>query len=213
MTDPTPEEDNRENIERLITRESVIESLSKDPPDPTLLNFYIESRQNQIQAPYVSREDTERMTYDLTLELAEIYRDANLTREAGEAYIDWASLGYPRGSWDEKKIWAIELPTSEMNAENLLWHLDIPYWTSDDGKEFVVTAKDLVNKAPNSTKEWDRMMRADLSFPIDIIYYRGRWVILDGVHRFIKAYIQGEKKVSVRVFPEERLSEIMEPEM
>lgn len=210
MIDPTPEKDYRESIEGLITKEYVIESLSSNPPNQTLLNSYIESKQNQIQASYVSREDTERMTYDLTLELAEIYRNANLAREAGEAYIDWMSLGYPPGNWDERKIWNIELPISEMDTDNFLWHLDIPYWTSDDGKEFVITARDLIKKTPNSTKEQNRVVRADLNFPIDVIHYRGRWVILDGVHRFIKSYIQGVEKVSVRVFPKERLSEIME---
>jgi hypothetical protein len=53
------------------------------------------------------------------------------------------------------------------------------------------------------------MLRADLSYPIDIMENKGRWLILDGLHRLVKAYKNGQKTVKVRKIPRERTSEIL----
>jgi len=47
-------------------------------------------------------------------------------------------------------------------------------------------------------EEYERTMKADMEYPIDIMENRGRWLILDGLHRLMKAAILGEKKVKVR---------------
>ena len=52
-------------------------------------------------------------------------------------------------------------------------------------------------------------MRADLSHPIDIMENKGRWLILDGLHRLMKATIQEESTVQVRKIPREKIPEIL----
>ncbi len=42
-----------------------------------------------------------------------------------------------------------------------------------------------------------------------IMENKGRWLILDGLHRLVKAHMQGLKKVQVRVIPRERIPEIL----
>ena len=125
------------------------------------------------------------------------------------ATVDWIVLGFPPGIWDEKKIWEMKLPVTHMSTGELLWLLDVPFWESDDGEEFVVTPRAVMERHPRSTKEWERMMKADLNFPLDVLYYNGKWITLDGVHRLIKAHLQGMQNVAVRIFPQERLPEIM----
>ncbi len=125
------------------------------------------------------------------------------------ATIDWIVLGFPPGTWNEKKIWAIELPVTTMNINELLWLMDVPFWKSDDGEEHTITPRAVIERHPHSTKEWARMMRADLSFPLDVLCYNGKWIILDGVHRLMKAYLEGAQDVAVRIFPQERFSEIV----
>ena len=125
------------------------------------------------------------------------------------ATIDWIVLGFPPGIWDEKKIWGIELPVITMDINELLWLIDVPFWESDDREEFALTPRVVMEGHPHSTKEWARMTRVDLSFPLDVLCYNGRWIVLDGVHRLMKAYMAGAETVTVRVFPPERLSEIM----
>jgi len=125
------------------------------------------------------------------------------------ATINWNCLGFPSGNWDERKIWAIALPSEEMHIREFLWLFKIPYWESDNEEEFIIRPWDVIYRRPGSTKQWIRTQKADLSFPIDVLYYKGNWIVLDGVHRLVKAYLQNKKTISVRIFPEERLNEIM----
>jgi hypothetical protein len=97
MTEPTPEGVSRESIESAPSKESVIQSLRQNPEDIALLNAYIENRQKQIQAPYISREDTEQRTFAFIVELAEIYRDSGLIEEAADAYNDAADFAEANG--------------------------------------------------------------------------------------------------------------------
>ncbi|MDD4358760.1 MAG: hypothetical protein PHY30_03015 [Candidatus Pacebacteria bacterium] len=39
---------------------------------------------------------------------------------------------------------------------------------------------------------------------------KGRWVILDGLHRLMKLYIQGNKIINVRIIPRGKIPEIVE---
>jgi hypothetical protein len=44
-------------------------------------------------------------------------------------------------------------------------------------------------------------MAADLGFPLDLLFRNDRWVILDGVHRLLKADLLGLSQVRVRRLP------------
>ena len=51
-------------------------------------------------------------------------------------------------------------------------------------------------------------MQADLSHPIDIMKNKGRWLILDGLHRLVKLKIQGKEKIRVRKIPRKEIKNI-----
>ncbi len=125
------------------------------------------------------------------------------------SYIDWANLGFDFGNWDEKIVWRFDLPVVEMNIKDLLWHFYMPYWTNDAGEEYSVTPWNVINKKPGTEQEQLRVERADLSYPIDILKRKDKWIILDGVHRLVKTYQAGEHNIRVRIFPNERLEEII----
>ena len=57
-------------------------------------------------------------------------------------------------------------------------------------------------------EEYARTMRADTSYPIDIMYNKNRWLILDGLHRLMKSVEAGATEVIVRKIPRERIPEI-----
>jgi hypothetical protein len=38
---------------------------------------------------------------------------------------------------------------------------------------------------------------------------KGRWLMLDGLHRLMKAHLQGEKFVRVRIVPREMIPKIL----
>lgn len=110
--------------------------------------------------------------------------------------------------WENEKVWQLDIPVTEMNIKELTWHFDVPFhWHK--GGIYNLTSKEIIENPDGHREEYERIMKADLSYPIDIMENKGRWLILDGLHRLMKAYIQGLKRVNVRIIPRERIPEIL----
>lgn len=122
---------------------------------------------------------------------------------------NWNSVGLDFGNWEEEKIWALQLPVVEIDIIELLWHFDAPWWPNDRGECWTITPWDVLHKNQGSTNEQLKIEKADLLYPIDILENKGKWLVLDGIHRLAKAYKHGQEKVKVRIIPRERLSEII----
>lgn len=101
MNEQSPDNNPQRNIEKSLTKETVIESLRNFPNDPSVLIAYVEQQEKLVQAPYVSREDTEERSFKFAVELAEIYRDAGLTENAVDAYNDAADMAQAKGMEEE----------------------------------------------------------------------------------------------------------------
>ena len=121
---------------------------------------------------------------------------------------DWSTVGLDFGNWDEEKIWALELPVVEMNIKELIWHFDVPFWPNDNGERWTISIWDVVKDKEGARNEQIKTEKADVLYPIDIIENKGKWLVLDGLHRLAKLYKQGQEKVKVRIVPKERFSEI-----
>jgi hypothetical protein len=108
-------------------------------------------------------------------------------------------------SWDERKVWLLEVPTEEMKIMELEWHLVIPFWKS-------YTLKPIqVQRAPSVFKEeYERTMESDLHYPIDIMFWKRRWLILDGLHRLLKSKILGYEIIRVRKIDKQFIPQISE---
>ena len=92
--------------------------------------------------------------------------------------------------WDLRKLLALELPLDEASVEGLAWQLDLPWWRVGDDW-FVVTPNQVRAAPARHRDQWDRTMRTDLDVPIHIRETDRGPVILDGVHRLLKASIEG----------------------
>lgn len=90
--------------------------------------------------------------------------------------------------WDVRKLWNVDLPIVQMRVQELDWLLDKPFW-SDGPNELVVCGRDVANDPERHREHYERALAADLSCPINVIWLRGRWVIMDGVHRLLKAWL------------------------
>lgn len=109
--------------------------------------------------------------------------------------------------WSEEKVWALDVPVTEMEIDELIWHFNIPFlWWSDD--IYNLKPSEVIESPEKYQKEYDRTMESDLSHPIDIMENKGRWLILDGLHRLMKSSILGMEKVNVRIIPRDRIEEI-----
>jgi len=52
-------------------------------------------------------------------------------------------------------------------------------------------------------------MMSDLKYPIDIMRNKGKWLLLDGLHRLVKAKILGYSSIYVRKIPRSKIADII----
>lgn len=100
--------------------------------------------------------------------------------------------------WDVEKVWKLNIPTEEISIDELTWHFNVPFlWSKPDGY-YDLKPQDVIDHPDMYKDEYARTMNVDLSYPIDIMHWRGKWLILDGLHRLMKANIDQLKSVKVR---------------
>lgn len=111
-------------------------------------------------------------------------------------------------SWDERKVWQLDVPVADMEISELEWHFDIPFlW--EHGGVYNLTPREVLQHPEEHPDEYQRTLSADVTFPIDIMENKGHWLILDGLHRLMKAALQKEKTVQVRIIPRSKILEIL----
>lgn len=112
-------------------------------------------------------------------------------------------------SWSEEKVWTLNVPVEEMDIQELLWHFAVPFlW--EDGGVYNLTPQKIIDNPEMHKAEYERTMKADLVHPIDIMQNKGRWLILDGLHRLMKADVLGMNKVQVRKIPRKSIPDILQ---
>jgi hypothetical protein len=94
---------------------------------------------------------------------------------------------FPPYRWQLAKLWELELKVEPVEIADLVWMFDLPLWQLD-GDRFRVTPNQVAETPMNFRAHYQRVMDADLDFPINLVAYRGRLVVLDGVHRLAKAH-------------------------
>jgi hypothetical protein len=109
--------------------------------------------------------------------------------------------------WDQSKLWALDLPTSDVPTSALAWQLDLPWWRVED-QLFAVAPSDVWANPSRYPEQWERAMRAELTRPIHLRDTERGPVILDGVHRLLKAAVEGRLWVRAMMVPNHRLPEI-----
>lgn len=109
--------------------------------------------------------------------------------------------------WKEEKVWALDLPIEEMSLTNLEWHFDVPFWFLPGGY-YDLKPREVIENPKKHLLEYGRTMASDLTYPLDIMDWKGRWLLLDGLHRLVKAHILGWKTIKVRKVPKEEILNI-----
>ena len=101
--------------------------------------------------------------------------------------------------WSEEKVWALDVPVEEADIAELTWHFDLPFlW---ERGVYDLLPRDVLDDPAAHRGEYERTLRADLVHPIDVMENKGRWLILDGLHRLMKASALGMKTVKLRRIP------------
>ena len=107
---------------------------------------------------------------------------------------------------DNNKLWALEVPSEEMDINELTWMLDIPFWEDEDGN-IVITPNEVINNLDEYPYHKEKINNCDTSYPIDIMKNKkDKWAILDGLHRLVKMFLNNESKIIVRKIPPEMIN-------
>lgn len=107
---------------------------------------------------------------------------------------------------DSKKIWVLRLPVVTIPTKILEWHLKIPFWSSENGF-YDLSPNELMRHQGLSPFHYRKVMDADLNYPIDYTFYKGRYKIIDGLHRLTKAVSTDQKEILARFLTQELLLE------
>lgn len=110
-------------------------------------------------------------------------------------------------NWSNRKLWALDVPISEIHIKRLSWILLRPIWSTLKGKDLRNLVPYDVIKHPTLFKaHYQRILKTDLHFPIDCIWICGKYYILDGVHRLAKNMIKNNMTIQVRKIKKEHIA-------
>lgn len=98
--------------------------------------------------------------------------------------------------WDVRKLWSSDLPVVALDVVDLLWLLELPFWTNGDQHD--IAPIEVARDRDRFPREFERTMRADLRYPINVIWLRNRWVVLDGLHRLLKAHLCAHSTIDAK---------------
>jgi hypothetical protein len=114
----------------------------------------------------------------------------------------------PNVTWDRARLHQLDVPIVELRVSKLRWQLDLPWWRVGE-RRFAVTPNEVRMDPERHAVHWRRTLDADLSYPIHLLQ-RDRLVILDGVHRLLKADILDMSSIAAHILDDARFAEIVE---
>lgn len=100
--------------------------------------------------------------------------------------------------WNEKVIWKIDAPVTEIELSQIDWLLDVDWFGTD---EHPLTPNEVMDNPELDSAHYKRIKDADMSYPIDLgLNPRvDKLVPFDGLHRMCKAKMLGMKKIKCRI--------------
>jgi hypothetical protein len=110
--------------------------------------------------------------------------------------------------WSGDLLHALDLPTTGLPLADLAHHLDFPFWAYA-GRPFQLNPHEVAADPVTYQDQYERTLTAGLQYPLDVLRHPDdRLTILDGVHRLLRAELEGRLTVNVRILPWNRLDEI-----
>ena len=109
---------------------------------------------------------------------------------------------------NHKKLWALNIPTEEIEISELGFNFDIPYLEKEGTDDWNLSINQLLENLEIEPSHANKINKADLSYPIDLYFYTNEWIILDGVHRLAKALLLKNKTILVRRITEKNIDKI-----
>ncbi len=108
---------------------------------------------------------------------------------------------------DTKKLRELDVPVVDFKIEKLIWNFDLPLWEKDGTDDWNLTPRGVIDNISGSKIHRERVMEADLQFPILLIEKNGKWLVIDGVHRLVKAFEAGHQTIKAKIFTQKMVDQ------
>jgi len=109
----------------------------------------------------------------------------------------------------EEKLWAADVISEKILISEIDYNLDIPYLEKEGTDDWNLSIRELVNDLDSQPYHAKGIRMADVSYPIELYYFKDKWIILDGVHRLASLVFSGKTEVRVRRFSLEDIEKIL----
>ena len=103
-----------------------------------------------------------------------------------EAYF---RVKFPENLWELEESWH-SAPISEFE-----WQLRAPFWKTQKGYSFNLCPIEVLSNQDKFEAHYQRILNAQTSYPLTVSSFGGRLVILDGIHRLARSYLEGAVEV------------------
>ena len=119
--------------------------------------------------------------------------------------------------WSNKKLWKLNLETTSMPIDNFYWMLKgfkVDPFNREHNSLHTETLEVVLNHPQKYSEYHNDIEKCNLFYPIHIFYndYCDKYIILDGVHRFCKLFLQDKKNLKVKLVEKKHLKKIIIPE-
>lgn len=113
--------------------------------------------------------------------------------------------------WNQSRLFALELNSTPLSLSTLDHLLTVPIWRSTNQSGlFSVTGREILASPGTYKDHWNRVIAADISYPI-ILYRRGDLtILLDGYHRLLKTIYLERLHIDASYLAPQQLQEVLE---
>ena len=110
---------------------------------------------------------------------------------------------------EDSEIWKLDIPSEEVPIIKLESNMDIPYLDKEGTDDWNLTLRELIDNPEKEPGHHNKIKNVQMEYPIEIYFFGGSWKILDGVHRFCRAIMEGKKTIAVRKVTPEMIPRIL----
>ncbi len=98
-------------------------------------------------------------------------------------------------------MWKSDKGVEEVSIDELRWNLKLPWWSTDDEIPYNLTPDEVLNDISKYLDHKDRIENSDIKYPLLLVQTKqDRWLIYDGVHRFVRQILEGKQSVFCQKF-------------
>jgi hypothetical protein len=98
-------------------------------------------------------------------------------------------------------MWESDTKVEEIDVEELKWNLEFPWWSTDEEIPYNLEPQTVFEDIDMYPNHRERINNSETKYPLLLVQTKqNRWLIYDGVHRFVKQLLEGKKTVNVQKF-------------